>query len=485
MSENVTKKVVLSNVVWKFLERFLAQGVSLIVSIIIARILTPEDYSVVSLVAIFFAFANVLISGGLNTALIQKKDADVKDYSTILFTSFLLSLIIYGALFFAAPLISNLFHEESLILIIRVMGLILPVNAIKSIWCAYISSKLQFRKFFFATLGGTVVSAAVGIVMAVKGFGPWSLVVQQMSNTIIDTIILVAITRIGMKFNISLVRFKTLFSYGWKIMISSIISEIYVQVTPLVIGLRFSSSDLSYYTKGKMFPTTAASTINYTLSAVLFPVLSKKQDDKNKILEYTRAFMRVSSFVIFPILLGFLAISDTFVSVVLTDKWLPASIYIKMFCIASLFDIVGVGNCETIKAIGKSGTYLIMEIIKKTAYFITIALFVFFSNNPIVLASSAIACSLIALIVNSVPNKYILKYSFRKQFLDLFPNLVLGLVMSIIVSLIAYLVPMNGGIPLLITQIFIGMAIYFGLAFAFKNKSLSYIVSFLSKGKNR
>ena len=476
---NSIKTTTITNTFWKFAERFLAQGVSLIVSIVIARILIPEDYSVVSLVTIFFTFSNVIISGGLNTALIQKKNADNEDYSTILFISVFLSVLIYLILFFCAPWISNLFHQPSLILIIRIMGLTLPVNAIKSIWCAYISSSLKFKKFFFATLGGTLVSAVIGIVMAIKGYGPWALVAQQMSNTVIDTIILVLITRIGIVPRINKNKFKELFSYGWKILVSSLIATIYTELVPLIIGIRYEKDDLSFYTKGKSFPTTISSTVTYTLSAVIFPVIAKQQDNKEIVLEYTRKFMRIASFIMLPIMLGFFSIADNFIYVVLTEKWLSASYFIKLFCIVSIADIIAVGNCETIKAIGKSGTYLIMEIIKKSCYFITIILFTIFSNNPQILAISALVCSLVSLVVNAIPNKKIIGYKYRDQFLDLLPNIILSLLMVGSVYLVKLIFKVQFGLVLLIVEILAGAIVYFGLAFLSKNKTFFYLLNSL------
>ena len=188
------KKSTITNIIWKLLERILAQVISLAVSIVLARLLSPNEYSTVGVVTIFFSFANVIISGGLNTALIQKKDADAKDYSSVMFLSVVLSFVLYGVLFFCAPVISRLYKQDILVPIIRVMALSLPIYAIKSVYCSYISSNLQFRKFFWATLGGTITSAFVGIIMAVKGYGAWALVAQQITNTVIDTVILMLTT---------------------------------------------------------------------------------------------------------------------------------------------------------------------------------------------------------------------------------------------------------------------------------------------------
>ena len=331
MDKKQIKTQALFSAIWKFLERIIAQLVSLVVSIILARILVPEDYSVVSLVAIFFTFANILISGGFNSALIQKKNADETDYSTVLLLCVIFSLVIYALLFFAAPFLASLYGQPLLIPIFRVMGLTLPINAVKSIWCAFISAHLQFKKFFFATIGGTLISAVVGISMAITGFGPWALVAQQMTNALIDTAILTLTTRIGFKFVFSFSRFKELFGYGWKVLVSSFIGTVYSQIVPLVIGVKYTSADLADYTKGKSFPELLSTTTTNTLAAVLFPVLSKFQDSKESLHNYTRLYIRLSSYVAFPLMLGLFAVADSFVSVLLTDKWLFAVHYIKIY----------------------------------------------------------------------------------------------------------------------------------------------------------
>ncbi|SCW32735.1 Membrane protein involved in the export of O-antigen and teichoic acid [Ruminococcaceae bacterium YRB3002] len=474
MSENAyLKKKAISGLIWKFMERVIAQTISLIVSVILARLLTPSDYGVVGIVAIFFTFANVIISGGLNTALIQKKDADVHDYSSILILSVVISVVLYILLFFTAPWAAVLFKKPLLTPIIRTMGLSLPIYAVKSVYCAYISSNLKFRTFFFATLGGTLVSAVIGITMAVNGFGAWALVAQQVSNTCIDTVILVAVTHMPFVLKFSINRVKSLFKYGSKIFVSSLIAAIYVEINPLIIGIKYTTADLSFYTKGKMFPTTVSQTITSTLSAVLFPFLSKKQDDKAVLLQYTRRFMQVASFVVFPTMLGFLAVSDGFVRLVLTEKWMEASYYIKIFCIATMFDIVAVGNCETIKAMGRSDVYLKMEIIKKSAYFVTLALFIFLSRSPMQIAISALVCTLIQIVVNSIPNRKLLGYTYRFQLEDLLPNLLSAIVMCVCVLLIGTL-ELNS-VVVTVLQIASGVAIYYVISLLTKNPSLKYI----------
>ena len=467
------KSKAVHGVVWKFMERILAQLVSMIVSIILARMLTPGDYSVVGIVVIFFNFANVIISGGLNAALMQKKEADVEDYSTVLHISLVASVALYGILFFCAPLIADLYGQPILVSVIRIMALSLPVYALKSVLCAYVSAHLQFRKFFFSTLGGTLVSAVIGIYLAQKGYGPWALVAQQLTNTVIDTVILLLVTRMRVVLRISLTKFKVLFAYGWKVLATSLLTTTYTEVIPLFIGIRFTPTDLSFYTKGKGFPELASSTVTNTLSAVMFPVMAKFQDDKERLLQYTRRFMQVASYISFPVMLGFLAVSDTFVSVILTDKWLPAAFYIRIFCISSMFDMIHAGNASTIKAMGRSDIFLIMEIIKKSCYFAIIAGFMFLSNRPQILAVATIACTVVAIIVNCIPNRRLIGYSFRQQAMDLLPNLIPAVIMCGVVWFVGTL---TIALPLLLLlQIAVGAAVYIVLSLILRNQNFFYV----------
>lgn len=475
--QNSLRSKTITNTFWKFAERVIAQGVSLIVSIILARILTPDDYGVVSIVTIFFTFANVLITGGLNSALIQKKDADIEDYSSVLYVSVFVSIAIYLLLFFTSPGIAAVYGKQELVPIFRVMGLVLPVTAIKSVVCAKISSSLQFKIFFFATIGGTLFSAVIGITMANHGYGAWALVAQQMSNTIIDTIILLATTRIKFVLRFNAKKFKSLFNYGWKVFASSLIDTTYNQISPLFIGVKYTSADLSFYNRGHTLPNTITSTINSTLSAVLFPVLSKVQDDKNRLLNYTRLFIRVSSYLVFPMMMGFFAVSDSFISVVLTDKWMPASIYIKIFCISSMFTMIATGNCETIKAMGRSDIFLKMEVIKKICYFIAIGLFIAVSNSPVILAFSSIACTAIAILVNTYPNRKLLGYSYFLQLKDLVPNLILSILMALAVMAMNKL--SINKLMLLILQVFVGFIVYLILSITTKNSAFLYLIGLL------
>lgn len=468
-----------ASMLWKFAERCSVQLISLVVSIVLARMLMPDDYSVVSIVAIFFVVCNVFISGGFSTALIQKKSTDSLDYATVLTISLGVAGVMYLVVFIVAPYISLAYEKEILTIAFRVMGLTFFINALKSVLCAYISKNMQFRKFFFSTIIGTIISAVIGITMAVNGCGAWSLVAQQMSNSAIDTLILLATAKLKIRLGFSLSRFKELFNYGWKIFVSGIISVIYDESRPLVVGLKFSATDLAYYNKGQTYPNLVNATVCDTISSVLFPAMARVQDSKEAVLKFTRQFMQVSSYLIFPIMIGLLMVSDEFIIILLTEKWAAAIPYVKIFCLSGLLAIVQTGNLQAIRAIGRSDVILILEIIKKSLYLAIILLFIFLSDQPTWLAFSTVICALLASVINSIPNRKLIGYRYIDQIKDLGVNMLLAAAMAGCVYLVGLI-----GLSIywsLILKVLTGAVVYVLLSVVTKNKSFKYILRIVTQ----
>lgn len=477
MDNSQLKKSAFTGMLWKLAERIGAQAVTLLINIILARLLMPEDYSVVSVVNVFFAFCNVFIVGGFNTALIQKKDADERDYASVIIVSVAISVVLYAALFVAAPWISGLYDKPLLTPVFRVMGITLVIDAVKAVLYAYVSNQLQFRKFFYATLCGTVTSAVIGVAMAMTGFGPWALVAQKMVSSVADTVVLMITSKFRVKLRLSMQRIRSLFSYGWKIFVATIISTIYDQCNPLIIGLRFSTVDLSFYSKGQSFPQALNSSLDGALTSVLFPVMAKVQDDTRAVLSYTRKFMRTASYVIFPVMVGFLAVSDSFVRVLLTEKWMGASIYIKIFCITYMFNIIQNGNLQTIRAIGRSDIILKLEVIKKTLYFAVIFATVLLAKRPETLALATVVNTAVATAVNTAPNRKLIGYRYRDQIADIVPNLLLSVVMGVVVYALNLL--SISPLVLLLLQALTGVVVYVGLSVLTRNESFFYLLQML------
>ena len=280
---NNLKQNVFSNVIWRFAERTGAQLVGFIVSIVLARILSPSDYGIVALVSVFTTIMQVFVDTGLGNALIQKKDADDVDFSTVFYTNIAFCLVLYLIIFISAPLIAKLYNNEALTAVTRVLGLTIVISGVKNVQQAYVSRKMIFKKFFFATLVGTIGAGVLGITLAINGAGVWAVVAQQIFNLTVDTIILWITVKWRPKKFFSFTRLKELFSYGWKLLVSSIIDTVYNNVRQLIIGKFYSSSDLAYYNKAKQFPELIVNNVNTSIDSVLLPTMSREQENKEKV----------------------------------------------------------------------------------------------------------------------------------------------------------------------------------------------------------
>ena len=276
----MNNKKVFTNLLWRFAERSGAQIVKFCVELILARILLPDDYGLIALVTVFITISNVFVDSGLGNALIQKKDADQTDFSTVFFFNLVWCLVLYGLIFFLAPFISGFFSLPEFATVLRVLGLQIIVSGVKNIQQAYVSKNFMFKKFFFATLGGTLGAAVLGIWMAYHGFGVWALVTQQLFNVIVDTIILWITVKWRPTREFSWNRFKVLFSYGWKLLASSLLEAIYNNIRQLIIGRVYSSGDLAYYNRGRQFPDFIISNVNSSIDSVLLPTLASVQDKR-------------------------------------------------------------------------------------------------------------------------------------------------------------------------------------------------------------
>lgn len=268
------KEQIISGLFWKFGERILAQGVSFCVSLVLARMLLPEQYGVVALVLVFINLANVFVTNGLGETLIQKPDAEQKDFSTMFYCSLFFAIILYCTLFISAPFIARFYNDNQLISILRVLGLQIPIASMNTIQQAYVSRNMMFKKFFYSTLGGTIFSGVIGIALAYSGAGIWALVVQYMTNTIMNTCILFITVRWKPSFEFDKESAKALLSYGWKLVVAQFVNQAYIELKNLSIGKVYTTADLAAYNKGEQFPSVLVMNINSAISGVLFPAMS-------------------------------------------------------------------------------------------------------------------------------------------------------------------------------------------------------------------
>ncbi len=480
-SEIKTSNQIISSLTWKFLERIGAQSVQLIVSIVLARLLSPNDYGVIAIVTVFINIFNVVIDGGFGSALIQKKEFDNRDFSTVFYFNIIVSLILYLLLFLIAPIIARFYNNDMLVILLRVLGLTLLVSGVKNIQESYVAKKMIFKKFFFSTIIGTVISAIIGIGMAFKGYGVWALVAQQLTNIIINTIVLWITVKWRPQIYFSFIRLKRLFSYGIKIFFAVVIDTIYNNIYDLIIGKKYSASDLAYYNKGKQFPNLIIVNINNSIQSVMFPVLSKEQDDISRIKEMIRKTIKMGAFIIFPIMVGMIAVANNFIKVLLTEKWLNAVPFLQILCISYMFYPIQTANQQVIKALGKSSLFLKLEIIRKI--FGIIILVVTIPLGLVYMALGQVLVTIFFTLLNGCVNRRILKYRYKEQILDVLPSFIISIIMGLVVYCIGKLEFTN--IILLILQVLIGVIIYIILAYAFKLDSFSYLLNVLKGIVNR
>ena len=314
MEKESLKKKTVGGFLWRLAERMGAQGVSFVVTIVLARLLLPEDYGTVALITVFITILNVFVDSGLGNALIQKKDADDLDFSSVFFFNIAVALVLYAGMFFAAPLIAKFYDKPELVALTRVISLTMLIASVKNVQQAYVSRNLLFKRFFFATLGGTLFSAGLGIYIAYKGGGAWALVAQSLSNAAIDTLILWITVKWRPKLMFSFGRLKGLWSYGWKLLVSSLIDNGYNQLRTLIIGKVYTNADLGFYNKARNFPQMIITNINSAIDSVLLPSMSKVQDSKETVKSMTRRSMKTSIFVMAPLLIGLAACGKSAIS---------------------------------------------------------------------------------------------------------------------------------------------------------------------------
>lgn len=472
---------VLSNFIWRFAERCGAQLVSFIVTIVLARMLLPEVYGVVALLTVFTSILQVFVDSGLGNALIQKKDADELDFSTVFYANIVFCGILYILLFLCAPLIAGFYQDSSLTQMIRVLGITVIASGVKNIQQAYVSRNMMFRKFFIATLGGTIAAACVGIAMAVSGYGAWALVAQQVVNVSIDTLILWVTVRWRPRGGFSLIRLKSLFSYGWKLLASSLLDIGYNNIRQLIIGRMYSSADLAYYNRGRQFPNFIVSNINSAIDSVLFPAMASVQDDRGNVKAMTRKSIKVSVYIMAPLMMGLSIMADSVVRLVLTDKWFPCVPYLKIFCIIYIFYPIHTANLSAIRAVGRSDLFMKQEIVKIIAGLILLLLTV--RHGVMAMAYSMLVSCFLSQIINSWPNRKLLNYGYIEQLKDILPSIITAGVMCGAVYPLGFL-PLSD-ILRLVVQVMTGMVIYVVLSALFRLEAFNYILELIKSIRGR
>lgn len=472
-----TKINFFSGFFWKFNEQILSQLVSFVVSIILARILTPKEYGVVSLVNVFIIILEVFVTTGLSSALIQKKNATRIDFSTMFYCNLFVSLFLYILIFIFADKIADFYHNDSLIPVIKVLSLRLPISAFNSIQMAYVSRHIAFKKIFFSTTIATILSGIIGIILAYFNWGVWALVYQSLTAILFQTVVLFSEIPWRPYFEFSIKEAKKLIDYGWKVLVANLLGTFFLQFRSLIIGRFYNAADLAYYNRGSRFPELISNNVDNTISSVLFPVLSKFADNPEKLKDMTRQSLKMSSFLIFPLMFGLAIMSRPVTILLLTDKWLPSVPFMEFLCVAFTFSTVSNANMQALKASGRSDVLLKLELVKKPIYLIFILVSI--KINVEAVAISMALNNLIEMLIDIFPNKKVIGYSYKEQFEDIGPSLILAVIMAVIIYPIGWF----DFLPIweIILKIILGAAFYLSGAYLLKLSPVFILIKYLKK----
>lgn len=473
MSDSRSRKAA-SSFAFKLIESAGMQGIAFVVSLLLARALTPGDYGVLALLTVFIAVSQVFVQSGLNTALIQKKDVDETDTSSVFWVSLAISLVLYVILFLAAPVIAAYYEMPALNDTLRVLALVLIPGALVSVESAVVARQMAFRKQMLCSLTATVLSGCVGVGMARMGMGYWALVGQQLTNQFALAILLLMVVKWVPRLVFSWARVKVLIRFGWKLLASSLLDTGYQNLRSAVIGKLFPSEVLGYYNRGKQFPELMMNAVNGSIQSVMLPVLSEQQDDAARMKQMMRRSVMVSSFLVLPMMAGLAAVAQPLIHLLLTEKWLPCVPFLQIICIDFAFYPIHTANLQAINAMGRSDVMLKLEVIKKAYGLIILAVTALVFRSVYAIAWGAVVSTLLSAVVNASPNKKLLDYGYLEQMKDVLPSAAMALIMFAAVSLLGRL--SLSPLPMLVVQIAAGVAVYGGMALIFRPESARYLL---------
>ena len=475
--QEVTRKTVTSNLMWRFLERFGVYIVSFVISVVLARILEPATYGVVALMTVVITFLDVFVTGGFANSLIHDKEATEKDFNTLLVFNVLLSVTLYLVLFFGAPFFAAYYGEPILTGLVRVSGLTLLISGVKSLQYAYVAKRLEFKKFFFATIGGTIFSGILGVSMALLGFGAWALVVQGVVNHTIDSLILWFAIRWRPKIEFAPKLFWKHFSFGWKVLLYKIIYNISNNVRQLVIGKRYSAEDLSFYNRGKTYPNIIGQNITNAVNSVMYPVLAKTQDDTNRFNDILAKTYKTNAFVMLPLCAGLFCTAESFIHLLIGAKWLPCVPYIRIFCVVIFFNSVEAFFSNGPMALGKSTATMVLGILECVLSILLLIVAIPFGVMAIgysMIVSSALNCLIYVIYLHVLTG-----FKTGRCVLHSLDSLLATVLMGAVVLALG-LLPLPYYV-LFFIQVVFGVGAYYFFSRLLKNESLDYCLSLVKE----
>lgn len=436
MSDNLKQKTK-KGLVWSMIERFATQGVQFLFGIILARLLSPDDYGIIAMPLVFLAIAQCIIDSGFSTALIRKPELTEDDLSTAFYFNIGIGILCYAVLFFSSPLIADFYHTPILSSLLKVTALAVLFNPLCAVQQAILTRKIDFKTQAIVSLSGAVVSGIVGLYMAYNGLGVWSLVFQQVGGYVMRTILLWVLGKWKPKRLWSWESFRYLWGFGSKMLGSGLLDTIYNNIYPIVIGKYFSAQDLGNYTRAQQFSSLPSSNVTGVLQRVTFPVLSSIQNEDERLAKNYRKILKLSAFLVFPMMLMLSAIANPLVRILLTDKWIGCVILLQIVCFQMMWYPIHAINLNLLTVKGRSDLFFRLENFKKIMG--VCIMFITIPHGIIWMVSGGIVSSMLSLIINTYYTGKLINVGYFKQMGDLLPIFGVSFMMWLIVHAILYL----------------------------------------------
>lgn len=455
MAEESLKNKTVKGASWSFIDSIAGQGITFLVGLVLARLLTPEEYGLIGIIIIFIAVFNSIVDSGFSNALIRKNDAKDIDYNTVFISNLVLSVVLFGVLFISAPAISNFFNQPQLIPLLRVMGSIVIINAFAIIQRTILVKNVDFKAQTKVSLISSITSGVVGIGMAVGGLGVWSLVGQQISRQFLNSAFLWIYSRWYPKLQFSIQSFKELFTFGWKLLVSSLIDTVWREIYQVIIGKCYSPVALGQYTRAQQFASICSSNLTTVVQRVSFPVLSSVQDDKERLKNGYKRIIKVAMLVTFVLMLGLAAVAKPLVLSLIGEQWLPCVPFLQIICLQMMLYPLHSLNLNMLQVQGRSDLFLKLEIIKKIIAIGPLLLGIFVNIYWMLGGSVVTGC--IAYYLNAYYSGPFLNYSIKEQVKDILPSFGVAVAMAVPVYAMSF-IPLNPFI-LLPLQIVVGAVI--------------------------
>lgn len=474
MAESLKGKAI-SGVIWSSIERFSAQGIQFILSIILARLVLPADYGLIAMLGIFLAIAQTFIDSGFSNALIQKQDRTETDFSTAFYFNVIIGLIVYLLLYFCSPCIASFYDEPKLNDITKIVGLNLIINSFSVVQQAKLTIALNFKCQAVASFISIIISGTIGIYLAYNGYGVWSLVFQTLLNNFLKTLLLWIFTKWMPKLIFSWKSFKNLFHFGSKLLLSGLLHTIYMNLYSLVIGKKFSPADLGYFNRAYTLTNFPSDNFSEVFRRAIYPIQCSIQNDDEKLKYSFLQYLRMSAYLIFPLMIGLLVLAKPLVLLILTDKWLPMVPLLQIMCIAYMWTPIMSIDSTIVNVKGRSDFFLKAEIIKKIAAIIILLLTIPFGIRT--MCYGLIVYSFCDICIMSRYTYMVIHVSLMEQVKSLLPILILNIVMGVVVYLIILFVDQN--ILKMILGISFGFLFYIFFSYVFKYKELEFIFSII------